>query len=77
MTVPKQREVPRLLSGKTGARFLCKRPGAPRSRPCALYSTNTSPNPNQVDASRAFGSTLDREDLDTVFHHSAQEVGRR
>jgi hypothetical protein len=37
----------------------------------------TPPNPNQVDASRAFGSTLDREDLDAVFRHSAQEVGRR
>jgi hypothetical protein len=25
------------------------------------YSTNMPPNPNQVDASRAFGSTLDSE----------------
>jgi hypothetical protein len=70
MTVPKQRDVPRLLSWKTVARFLCGGRAPPRSRPCALY-------PNQVDASRVFGSTLDGEDLDTVFHHSAQEVRRR
>jgi hypothetical protein len=60
--MPIQTDVPRLPIREDGRAFSSEEAVRPAFAIVhSPYSTNMPPNPNQVDASRAFGSTLDSE----------------